>query len=202
MRLTLMENPPRDAWSGQACDSEGGQAELPLHREEARWGVTMPTRSASGVQARTQYSPTRRRMLRPVAGSPPPLPGGQLKGGQPSAGQFQNSRHLEMGQLQVQTGASALHPHLRNQSLTQPVRSAAHKTWHAGGCRDLKGENECFLASTSNGSPSQDFQVRPFFSSADLPVSGSRRPAGAGNAFVHVFAQQVFTKHLLGAGPG
>lgn len=33
MRLTLMENLPCDSWSGlshRACDSEGGQAELPL----------------------------------------------------------------------------------------------------------------------------------------------------------------------------
>lgn len=51
--LTLMENLPRDSWSGlseQACDSEGGQAKLPLHREEAHSGATTPTRLASGHQ--------------------------------------------------------------------------------------------------------------------------------------------------------
>lgn len=59
MPLTLMENLPCDSWRGQseqACDSEGGQAKLPLHREEAPSGATTPTRRASETQGQDSRS--------------------------------------------------------------------------------------------------------------------------------------------------
>lgn len=174
MSLTLMENLPCDSWSGrskQACDSEGGQAELPLHREEVHSGATLPTRSSPGLHGPPLKPP-------PVAS----LKGGrhQLVLAQLGGNNSRISGIWKWSSCRDRLGLQPLTPTpaLSDQLLTKPGKQEAVE-------RLAEGKTPCFLASAS-----QTLQVRAFFSSADLPVCGARGLTEAGNsnafhAFIH-----------------
>lgn len=191
MPLTLMENLPCDSRSGlseQACDSEGGQAELSLHM------ATTPTRSASGTQGRDPRLSTLRGMLKPAAGGHPAPRAASLKRAAVSwsVPKFQASGN--------EAAAAAVRGLGRPPAAQNPAPAARVCGRRAGGRREIRGGKKLFLSQHFKRKPFSSSRVGVFFSSADLPVSGTGVLAGAGNR--DAFTQQMFAKQHVRAWPG
>lgn len=172
MSLTLMENLPCDSRSGrskQACDSEGGQAELPLHREEAHSEATVPTRSSSGLHG----SPVKPPPVASFEGGSHQLVLAQLGGNRsriPGIWKWNSCRD----RLGLQPLAPA--PALSDQLLTKAGKQEARE-------RLVEGETLCFSQHFSSLA-SQGFLL------LCRSVCGSRGSTGAGKsnafqAFIH-----------------
>lgn len=177
-------------------------------------GAATPQGRPRGSGARTHAL---RRTLKPRQAGPP---GCQLCGGQPLAGpglagweRFQNSRHLEMEQLQAR-GAGGPRPsnHIPEPSLlTQPVRSAAHETCRPGGQQEAverfeeeKSVSQPALRTETLLKSSQPGLSSPLQICLRFWVSGGLARAGNRHAF-RAFIQlaNIYSAPPMGrAGPG
>lgn len=176
MSLTLMENLPCDSRSGQskpACDSEGGQAELPPRREEAHSGATLATRSSSGLM-----------VLRESLLWQPTYSGGsgggsrQLVLAQPGGNNSRISGIWKWNSCRARLGPQPLSPTpaLSDQLLTKPGKQEAVE-------RLAEGKTLCFSQPFSSPA-SQGFLL------LCRSVCGARGWTGAGksnafHAFIH-----------------